>query len=389
MQIKNDETIDLLLSKILNGSATSKEIEFFAEWIKDLSNERYFEQYKEMWHVAQEIRVSDRQLDRSMSTFLSYIRSNRRKQNVRRRLLYAVSTAASALLLFGLFTLFDKYDILNLKPEVSFADLNYCKDSIKVELEDGRVINPLSNNTAGINLNQVNKREISYLSDGVDKPVQKDSVKYNSVTIPAGERFAVVLSDGSKVYLNSNSYIRYPVNFSGDTRDVTLVGRAYFDVAKSKIPFVVTTSDMKVEVLGTSFDVESRKNGKNTSVILVEGSVKVIADGHSKIITPNEKLSIDRLKRDISISNVDARTLTLWKDGILVLKDNTFDEMIEALCSWYGVEIVDSSSVPENERFNGRFDREDIGTAVETIALSARVGYRIADGRLIIEDIKN
>ena len=78
----------------------------------------------------------------------------------------------------------------------------------------------------------------------------------------------------------------------------------------------------------------------------------------------------------------------MWKDGVLVLKDNTFDEMIESLCSWYGVEIIDNSTVPETERFNGRFDRENIATAVETIALSAKVGYRIEDGKLIIEDFK-
>jgi transmembrane sensor len=388
MQSRNDEKTDLLLSRILNGSASKKEIEFFADWIKDIDNERYFEQYKEMWHVAQNIEVGDKQKDLSFHSFLHYIRTSNRRYMLRKRILYTVSSAAAILFILGLFTIFDKYDLFNSGKNTSFSELAHCTDPIKVELSDGSVVNPLNTKISGLKLNPVNKREISYLPEGKSQTVKKDSVKYNSVTIPAGERFAIVLSDGSRVYLNSNSYIRYPVSFSGNTRGVTLVGRAYFDVAKSKIPFVVTTSDMKVEVLGTSFDVESRKNGKSTSVILVEGSVKVIADGQTKIITPNEKLSIDRLNRNISVSNVDARVLTLWKDGILVLKELSFDDMIESLCSWYGVEIIDRSTVPETERFNGRFDREDIGTAIETIALSAKVGYRIEDGKLIIEDIK-
>lgn len=388
MSDHQDEKTDRLLSRILNGSANSGDIECFAEWIKDLSNERYFEQYKEMWHVANEVEVSKEHLESSLSVFLGYIRKRRRERLVRRRVLYSLSAAATVILFFGLFIFNDKYGLLNSGGEDSFEDLAYCKDSIKVELSDGRVVNPINSTIPGFSVNPVNHREISYAEKDQTKQIKRDSVRYNSVTIPAGERFAVILSDGTKVYLNSNSYIRYPVNFSGDTRDVTLVGRAYFDVAKSKIPFIVNTSDMKVEVLGTSFDVESRKNGKSTSVILVEGSVKVLADGQSRIISPDEKLSIDRFKRNISVTNVDAKTLTLWKDGVLVLKDNTFDEMIESLCSWYGVEIIDNSTVPETERFNGRFDRENIATAVETIALSAKVGYRIEDGKLIIEDLK-
>jgi len=388
MSDHQDEKTDRLLSRILSGNASSGDIECFAEWIKDLSNERYFEQYKEMWNVANEVEVSKEHLESSLSVFLGYIRKRRRERLIRRRVLYSLSAAATVILFFGLFIFNDKYGLLNSGGEDSFEDLAYCKDSIKVELSDGRVVNPINSTIPGFSVNPVNHREISYVEKDQPKQTKKDSVRYNSVTIPAGERFAVVLSDGTKVYLNSNSYIRYPVNFSGDTRDVTLVGRAYFDVAKSKIPFIVNTSDMKVEVLGTSFDVESRKNGKSTSVILVEGSVKVLADGQSRIISPDEKLSIDRFKRNISVTNVDAKTLTLWKDGVLVLKDNTFDEMIESLCSWYGVEIIDNSSVPESERFNGRFDRENIATAVETIALSAKVGYRIEDGKLIIEDLK-
>lgn len=388
MSDHQDEKTDRLLSRILSGNASSGDIECFAEWIKDLSNERYFEQYKEMWHVANEVEVGKEHLESSLSVFLGYIRKRRRESVVRRRVLYSLSAAATVILFFGLFIFNDKYGLLNIGREDSFDDLAYCKDSIKVELSDGRVVNPINSTIPGFSVNPVNHREISYTENEQPKQTKKDSVRYNSVTIPAGERFAVVLSDGTKVYLNSNSYIRYPVNFSGDTRDVTLVGRAYFDVAKSKIPFIVNTSDMKVEVLGTSFDVESRRNGKSTSVILVEGSVKVLADGQSRIISPDEKLSIDRFKRNISVTNVDAKTLTLWKDGVLVLKDNTFDEMIESLCSWYGVEIIDNSTVPETERFNGRFDRENIATAVETIALSAKVGYRIEDGKLIIEDLK-
>ncbi len=121
---------------------------------------------------------------------------------------------------------------------------------------------------------------------------------YNSVTTPSGERVVMALPDGSKVYLTANSYLRYPVEFGKDKREVNLVGRAYFEVKKSSVPFIVNTSDMNIEVLGTSFDVESRYNSQNSSVILVEGSVKVFADGKTQIIHPDEQISLHRTTRE-------------------------------------------------------------------------------------------
>ncbi len=387
-----DEEIDLLISKNLNGSATPDEIEKLSVWVRNFDNETYFEQYKKIWHVAQDIPADDSQIKESLLSFLKYTRARERRQNFRTRFVYAVSSAAAILLLFGVYSLF----IPNENSNVSFSELKYNTDSIKVELSDGRIINPLNKSSVSIqednqeemSLDPANHREISYMSQRIGRPQKSEILKYNSVTIPSGERFAIVLSDGTKVYLNSNSYIRYPVSFGKESRSVTLMGRAYFDVTKSDIPFIVNTPDMRVEVLGTSFDVESNKNAENSSVILVEGSVKVFADGQSKIISPDEKYSINRLDREVSVSSVDSRTMTLWKDGILVLSELTFDSMLDNLRSWYGVEIINNSSVSKTEKFYGKFDRENIEEAMKTIAISAKVRYRIDNGILIVEDSK-
>ncbi len=387
-----DEEIDLLISKNLNGSATPEEIEKLSVWVKNFDNETYFEQYKKIWHVAQDNPADDSQIKESLLSFLKYTRARERKHNIRRRFVYAVSSAAAIVLFLGVYSLFIPSDNTN----VSFSELRYNSDSIKVELSDGRIINPLRKSSVSVqdnsqnemSLDPANSREISYMSQKIGRPQKSEILKYNSVSIPSGERFAIVLSDGTKVYLNSNSYIRYPVSFGKENRSVTLMGRAYFDVTKSDIPFIVNTPDMRVEVLGTSFDVESNKNAENSSVILVEGSVKVFADGQSKIISPDEKYSINRLDREVSVSSVDSRTMTLWKDGILVLSELTFDSMLDNLRSWYGVEIINNSSVSKTEKFYGKFDRENIEEAMKTIALSAKVRYRIDNGILIVEDSK-
>ncbi len=397
MYTQQTEETDLLLGRIVAGEADSGEIEEFALWIKDPENERYFEQFKEFWHIGHDLQPGEERTQEALNGYLKYIRQRRKKEKRRKRFYSTISYAAIALLLVGLYISIRGYYSNMDYSNISLADLKYNTDSIKVHLSDGRVINPLNksfgtiadSDVSEIRRDSSNSRLISYVpkkANKVSKRGESEPVQYNSVTIPPGERFVIMLSDGTVVHLNSNSYIRYPVNFGSDSRNVTLSGRAYFDVSKSDVPFIVTTKEMEVEVLGTSFDVESTGTGKSSSVILVEGSVKVSANGQTKIINPNEKFTLNSMFNEFTVSNIDSRTMTLWKDGILVLKELSFDQMIESLCSWYGVEIVDHSTVPDSDRFNGRFDREDIRAAMKTISLSAKVGYKIKDGKLLIED---
>ena len=144
---------------------------------------------------------------------------------------------------------------------------------------------------------------------------------------------------------------------------------------------------MNIEVLGTSFDVESRNTGSSASVILVEGSVKVYADGKTQLIHPDEQMSIQRETREMTVKNVDSKLMTMWKDGVLIVRGQSFAELIESLSSWYGVKIIDRSGVSNNDKFNGRFDREDIEAAIKAVSISANIRYKIEDGKLILEDM--
>ncbi|PKP00286.1 MAG: hypothetical protein CVU13_01905 [Bacteroidetes bacterium HGW-Bacteroidetes-8] len=393
MQEKKGVVTDFVLSKMLSGRASDQEVELFVEWIKNIDNERYFEQFKEVWHAAQNIQPGEELIDRSLKSLLIYIRNSKRRELFRKRLLYIASSAAVILLIFGLFSLFEILKISGRYDNVLFSDLKYNSESIKVELADGRIINPLKESIEMIDgyhqsLTTTNPREIDYSKESLLLTDKSDSLKYNSVSIPAGERFVIILSDGTKVYLHSNSCLRYPVSFNSESRDVTLVGRAYFDVKKSDVPFIVKTDDLSVEVLGTTFDIESKKGSDNSSVILIEGSVKVHTGKESRIISPDEMFFFNRKQGESSVSCVDSKSMTQWKDGILVLKELSFNELIESLSSWYGVEIINRSSISESERFNGKFDRENIEAAIKTVAISAKVRYRIDKGRLIIVDYK-
>lgn len=379
-ETKNRET-DILLAKILSNSATTEEIKVFSEWIKEYRNEAYFDKFKEMWNVSADISYKEETAGTLNSDrFVAYIRRSKLKERIRRAVTYSIGAAASAVLLFGISQLvFDKaQDTLRV---VDFNELSYSADSVRVELNDGKVVK----NVKGA------ERALTNLEESASADTQ-EGVKtlpkvFNSVTTPSGERVAMLLSDGTRVFLTSNSYLRYPSRFDSDKREVTLVGRAYFEVKKSEVPFIVNTSDMNIEVLGTSFDVESRNTGTSSSVILVEGSVKVNAQGRSQVIFPDEQISLHRSTKELTVKNVDSRLLTMWKDGVLIVHGQTFSELIENLSSWYGVKIVDRSNVSSFERFHGRFDREDIEAAIKAVSISAGIKYKIEDGKLILEDL--
>jgi ferric-dicitrate binding protein FerR (iron transport regulator) len=380
MKQENFREVDSLLQKILKGEATSEEINHFSEWVKDFQNEQYFDKFKDMWHVAADYQFQ-KNVNESGETkrFISYIKLSKRQYRNRRRYIFA-SAAASVIILFTVSYL---TGLVDFRPAVNtdFATLNYSQDSVRVELNNGRVVKNLK--AADKSITTIDNESIAQVVESS----KEGAVKYNAISTPAGERVTMVLSDGSKVYLTANSYLRYPSSFEKDKREVTVSGRAYFEVKKSTVPFIVNTTDMKIEVLGTSFDVESKATGDDASVILVEGSVKVSAEGKTTIIHPDEQMNLSRLSRTMTVKPVDSKLLTMWKDGVLIVHGQTFSGLIESISSWYGVQIIDRTGVSKSDKFNGRFDREDIEAAIKAVCISAGTKYKIEEGKLILEDL--
>jgi len=382
-QAKKQIDIDSLLSKILQGKASKDEVAFFTDWIKDYRNEAYFDKFKELWHVAVDDSYIEHNKPLDTGRFVSYIRGKRRKEKQGRVIRISFSIAASVILLVGVTYLAGLYETVFVNNQ-DFSSLKYSTDSVRVELNNGKAVKMIKG--AKKYFTTVYPSIIVDMGDSIRKKTKTKEKLFNTVSTPSGERVTMLLSDGTKVYLTSNSYLRYPASFDKDKREVTLVGRAYFEVKKSTVPFIVNTSDMDVEVLGTSFDVESRNTGENASVILVEGSVKIHADGKTTIIRPDEQMKFSRRDKEMSVKSVDSKSLTMWKDGVLVVDGKTFVELIESLSSWYGVQIVDEATVSKIEKFNGKFDREDIEAAIKAICISANTRYKIVDGKLILED---
>ncbi|MFA5713210.1 MAG: FecR family protein [Bacteroidales bacterium] len=370
--------IEPILIKLLEGTATKEEIKLFAEWIKEYPNRQYFSQFKELWHISQDGKIKED--PRELERLKRYVKERKKRRRKIELSIYPIAAAASLLLFLSIWNLLGHSNSNN-----ELSGLAYSNMPIVVEYDNGKFSQNIKGDSRSATMIEPCEmvEEVGERGSSPSKRAQSPNrPSYNSVTTPTGERALMVLPDGSKVYLTSNSYLKYPSTFSEDKREVSLVGRGYFEVSKSEVPFIVNTSNLEIEVLGTTFDVESRN--KNENVILVEGSVKVNSITGSKIIKPNQQFTHHTESNRNEITTVDSKLLTMWKDGVLIVNGERFDHLLESLSEWYGVKIINRATISQKEKFYGRFDREDIAAAIKTVSISAKIKYKVIGGYLII-----
>jgi ferric-dicitrate binding protein FerR (iron transport regulator) len=181
---------------------------------------------------------------------------------------------------------------------------------------------------------------------------------YNQVKVPVGGEYQLVLADGTKVWLNSDSEIKYPVQFNEEKRKVWIAGEVYFDVAHNKHkPFIVNVKDVEVEVLGTEFNVEAYHDQNSIVTTLVEGSVKLIKEKESVIIKPDQQAIIEEGERQFAVKNVDARNYALWKDGVFYFEEASLSSIMEKLERWYGIKVFYMNQSVKEKRFSVEMKR--------------------------------
>lgn len=382
----SDQDIDELLIRVFRGHASVQDYEYLKNWVEEnRQNRRYFNQVRNIWQASAGMEVSPEEMSLALKKYQSYIR-NSKKARIR-KIYGEVAVYAAALVLFiGIsYFLFKQGENDSVNPVRSQENYSLAEKikSSHVELKrgDGTLVNlsdtlrELEKEIDGTRLNRKGERTLEYKAETI--PVKEDIV-YNKLSVPAGERFQLTLSDGTKVWLNSETVLSYPTRFSGERREIRLVGQAYFQVAKDEEhPFVVITDKMAVEALGTGFEVTFYEEDKEVFMTLVEGAVRVSAGKQMLVVEPDHQVVMDYVTGEMSVKIVDAKESILWKEGVLVLKKLTFVQMLHKLERWYGVSFFNMAKVDGKELFNGKFDREDLITALETVKKSSEVNYMV------------
>lgn len=178
------------------------------------------------------------------------------------------------------------------------------------------------------------------------------------ITVPAGQRINLELSDGTVVWLNSRSTIQYPASFVGKSRTIHLNGEAYFEVAhNAQKPFIVETNKGNVEVLGTKFNLEAYADNNSFVTSLMEGSVKVTSGKNELLIKPDEMAILEHGK--LRVSPIEDYNVYRWKEGLICFRDETFVNIMNKFETCYGVTIKIENKKVINSRYTGKFRQSD------------------------------
>ncbi len=217
--------------------------------------------------------------------------------------------------------------------------------------------------------------------------VREDELIYNELIIPRGGEYSLTLSDGTVVFLNADSKLRFPVKFGDTKREVELEGEGYFEVTRNeKVPFIVKTSRMDVLVLGTKFNISAYEDDSITMTTLVQGSVRVTAsdNGMSVVLQPNEQAELEHGGNILQVSEVDASFATAWKDGRLRFQEKPLHEIMKTVARWYDVEVEYMDEEVKNYPFGCNFSRHaTIEPLLKVFEATGTIGVRV-DGRKIL-----
>jgi transmembrane sensor len=210
----------------------------------------------------------------------------------------------------------------------------------------------------------------------------------NTLIIPRGGEFELTLADGTHVWLNSESTIRYPAQFTGELRWVELTGEAYFDVAKNKErPFKVISNGQAIAVYGTSFNVTAYPDESRTLTTLVEGNIAVnLNTGASLQVTPGYQSVFDATTGSLSTRKVDTDVYTSWKDGLFIFEDEKLSNILSRLERWYDVKIEYANARQKDSRFTAHVDKYQSATEVlKLMQVTGAVEFEVNTKAIIVK----
>ncbi|MDR6783926.1 transmembrane sensor [Pedobacter africanus] len=207
---------------------------------------------------------------------------------------------------------------------------------------------------------------------------------YNTISTPLSGQYQLVLADGSKVWLNANSSIRFPIAFSQTERSVAIKGEVYFEIAKDKKrPFKVQSGTQQLEVLGTHFNVNAYDDEAEIKTTLLEGMVRVSARGHTTILKPGQQARLSGSTGQMDVVKVDIEEAVSWKNGYFIFDNEEIHSVMRKISRWYGVEVV-YANAQISENFGGTISKfENVSQVLKILEATGTIHFKI-EGRKII-----
>ena len=379
MDYKNE--IGHLLQKYFSGAIMPDEQRLLDSWMKEKEeHKQLFERLRKDTRFAEEYGIF-REVDTTRAWETFRVKNGLGRQRRMTTWIKYVAVIALPLLVAGVWLLYPRggeqsipvaQNTKIVKREVSPVLEVVGGGKVILEKEKDKMIE------AGRGVDVQQSSGMLVYSDSV----VSEYVDTNVLRIPKGGEFKLQLADGTRVYLNSATDLRYPVAFTGPERRVYLKGEAYFEVAKDvEHPFIVVTDDVQVRVYGTSFNVNTL-GADGVRTVLVEGKVGIRGQDLDReyVLKPNELAFYDRNSRDMKIETVDPDLYTLWRKGIFVFERETLENIMNTLSLWYDMEVFFQSESAKQLHFSGHMKRyEQIEDILHAITDATGVVFTIND----------
>lgn len=358
---------------------TTQQDDYWSSFIKE--NPSLVEEFEKAISIFEKLRINEHDFT---DTDLLYQKiqlsiSNHRKKKY--RIVNYLSVAAVALLLIVGTFLINKESMPTTATNEQIIGETHPSEDVLL-LVGGDVIT-LNQNSE---VEQVDGQMTYTDSTDTKKIIKTDDVQMNKLIVPNGKRSSLILADGSKVWINSGTELEFPSKFNNDTRDIYVNGEIYIDVHQStKQPFIVHTAKFDVEVFGTSFNVSAYDDDDETSVVLVEGSVKLNSQGNSVKMRPNE---MARFRAgSFSKQEIDVSLYTSWIKGVFIFDGTPIAEVLKKVGRYYNISFSEIQSIPDNKITGKLYLSENIDDVLSSISILTSSEYKREDN--IIKLINN
>lgn len=351
-----------LIVKKLNNTLTKEEELVFEEWFSESDSHRaYFAQVEKNYLEFPDAVDSKKGWEEISAKTNSKPQSNKNNGNGPNYWKYAAAVAAIFILGALPFFIKEKQQVQNTSILVEKDAIKIGTDKATLTLEDGS--NVILGKGEHFNANNLssNGEELVYKTG---TKLDENTIAYNVLTIPRGGQFFITLADGTKVWLNSETQLRYPVSFTSKVpRKVELVyGEAYFEVSPSTehdgSHFLVSTHEQEIDVLGTEFNIKAYKEDAFIATTLVEGRVLIKSGSNSENLSPGQQSQMNLETQQINVAQVDVYNAISWKSGFFSFKDKSLNEIMLVLSRWYDIEVLIENTKVNNLKFNGVFNKK-------------------------------
>lgn len=385
-------SISKLVLKQINGDIIAAEKKALDEWLdaSEANRKLYSELLDKERQSHNHLSITDRKTEDAYQRVMGRVSHTKQVPLFRK---YRVAIAAAAILLISsvVFTVYKLQQQSIVNESVVVNDVMPGSNKAVLTLSNGQQINlsdaqngSLAKQT-GINIIKTADGQLIYEIQKTENKVDGAS-SFNTITTPNGGQYQVRLPDGTKVWLNAASSLKYPISFSRNERRVELSGEAYFQVAVNKaLPFFVKTARQEVKVLGTHFNVNSYADEEKSTTTLEEGSVKVTSKQESAIIKPGQQ-TITGLKGNIEVKVANLNTDLAWKNGLIKFKDADIKSIMRQVSRWYNIQVEYKGEVSK-ELFTGGVSRNENLSALLKILELNDVHFTIieqAEGKKLI-----